>query len=316
MLRRPLLVAALLALLAFGAQQSSGASPGLRDGRIAYDHVGNGNRLQIYTITPTGAHRRQLTAGKRYSSYEPAYSPRGRRIVFVRGFRGSDLWTMSADGRHKHPLTSTAGIDETDPAWSPDGKEIAFSVGNPPAQDGIWVVGVDGQNRRRLTTGQDVSPSWSPDGSEIAFERLTSSPSVGSLEQIYVVPASGGSPVNLTNDSTVDDLSPSWSPGGDRILFSSDRPSAADATQVDLWTMSPDGSHVVRVTNTPSRDEHNPAWSPDGRRIVYSGNGSFHGASSSQIYVSKADGTERRVLTHACGECAFINDDPSWQPLP
>ncbi|HZT83922.1 MAG TPA: hypothetical protein VE984_00690 [Gaiellaceae bacterium] len=79
--------------------------------------------------------------------------------------------------------------------------------------------------------------------------------------------------------------------------------------------MNADGSAVRRVTNTPSRDERDPAWSPDGRRIVYSGNGAFHGASSSQLYGSDADGTNRRVLTHACGECAWINDEPSWQPL-
>jgi Tol biopolymer transport system component len=70
------------------------------------------------------------------------------------------------------------------------------------------------------------------------------------------------------------------------------------------------------VTNTPGRDERNPAWSPDGRKIVYSGEGSFHGASSSQLYVASPDGSYRRILTHACGECAWINDDPSWQPLP
>jgi Tol biopolymer transport system component len=317
MLRRPLLVAALLALLAFGAQQLSGASPGVRNGRIAYAHVGNGNRLQIYTVSSTGAHRRQLTKSTRYSSFGPAYAPRGKRIVFVRSFKQQDLWTVNANGTHERPLTTTATIDESDPAWSPDGKELAFSVQKPTAQYGIWVMGVDGQNRHRLTTGEDDSPSWSPDGTEIAFSRMTSSPSTGPIEQIYVVAASGsGPPVDLTNDLSVDDLSPSWSPDGSRILFSSDRPSAENATQLDLWTMNSDGSNVHRVTNTPSRDEHNPAWSPDGRRIVYSANGSFHGASSSQLYVSKADGTKRRILTHACGECAFINDDPSWQPLP
>ena len=44
--------------------------------------------------------------------------------------------------------------------------------------------------------------------------------------------------------------------------------------------------------------------------------GSFHGASSSQLYVTNPNGANRRILTHACGECAYINDDPSWQPLP
>jgi TolB protein len=111
----------------------------------------------------------------------------------------------------------------------------------------------------------------------------------------------------------VSELDPARSPNGRRILFVSDRP---DTVQLDLWVMNADGSDVQRVTNTPNRGESDPAWSPDGRRIVFSGNGAFHGASSSQIYVSNVNGTHRRILTHACGECAWINDDPSWQPLP
>lgn len=80
--------------------------------------------------------------------------------------------------------------------------------------------------------------------------------------------------------------------------------------------MHADGSDVRRVTNTPFRDEHDPAWSPDGRWIAYAGESSTHGASSYQLYVSRPNGSDRRKLTHACGECAIINDDPSWQPLP
>lgn len=260
-------MAVLLALLALGAQQSRGAS-GVRNGRIAYEHVGDGNRFQIYTMTATGAHRHPLTTGHRYSSYDPAYAPNGKRIAFVRAFKQSDLWIMNANGTGKRRLTSTPGVHELDPAWSPDGKQIAFAVESPaPATE---------------------------------------------IDTILVVSAAGGTPVSLSSDPGVSDLDPAWSSDGSRILFVSDRP---DMIQLDLWTMSATGTDVTRVTNTPNRDEHDPAWSPDGRRIVCSGNGAFHGASTYQLYVSDANGANRHKLTHACGECAWINDDPSWQPL-
>jgi Tol biopolymer transport system component len=112
------------------------------------------------------------------------------------------------------------------------------------------------------------------------------------------------------------DADPAWSPDGGRILFVSDRGDPAEsADQLDLWTMKPDGSGVRPVTRTQSRDESGVAWSPDGRRIAYSGMGTFHGASSSQLYVSNADGSSRRILSHACGDCAYVNEEPSWQPL-
>jgi TolB protein len=298
------MAAALLPLLGLG---SSAGLP--RNGRIAFEHIGESGGGQIYSMTARGTKRRLLTPRRSGSYLSPAYSPNGRTIVFVRAFKQSDLWTMRSDGGRQRPLTRTAGVAETDPAWSPDGEQVVFAVTRPDSQQGLWVIGIDGRNRHRLTSGADTSPSWSPDGSKIAFTRYDSSTQI---DAIFVVPADGGAPTALSSDPGVSDLQPDWSPDGSWILFVSDRP---DTFQLDLWTMKADGSDVRRVTNTPFRDEHDPAWSPDGRWIAYVGESSSHGASSYQLYVSRPNGSSRRKLTHACGECAIINDHPSWQPL-
>jgi Tol biopolymer transport system component len=216
---------------------------------------------------------------------------------------------MQADGADKRRFTWTRRIDEIAPAWSPDGTQIVFTVDRPVSKQGIWVEGLDGHGRRRLTTGPDSDPSWSPGGSEIAFTRADAATQTSS---IFVVPAVGGTVTKLSSDPGVSDLQPAWSPDGSRILLVSDRP---DTFQLDLWVMNADGSDVQRVTSTPFFDEHSPAWSPDGRRIVYVGESSSHGAASYQLFVSRANGSSRRIITHACGECAIINDEPSWQPL-
>lgn len=292
------------------------SSSPVRNGRIAYERLGSGARFQIYTSTSTGIHRRRLTRSPRFSSYSPSYAPDGKRIVFVRSSKQSDLWTMKSDGSHPRPLTRTEGIHEGDPAWSPDGQQIAFSVAAPAADEGIWLIGKAGGVPKRLTNGRDRNPSWSPDGAQIAFQRAIATPPPAAspvVGQIYVVPASGGTPTDLTNDLSVSDIQPAWSPDGTRILFSSDR---GDQFQLDLWSMTPSGTNRQHVTNTPNRDEHSPAWSPDGRKIVFAGERSSHGASSYQLYVSAANGSKRKMITHACAECANINDEPSWQPLP
>jgi len=310
-LRGLLLLGATVPLVGLGGISTSH----VHNGRIAYAHLGNGKLLQIYTMTATGMRQHRLTASRRLSSYDPAYSPSGTRIVFVRARTSSDIWTMNAYGSHKRALTRTTGGQEVDPAWSPDGKQITFAVLGPAPEQGIWLLRADGTGSRvRVTSGPDKAPAWSPDGTQIAFERADAA--TGTIS-VLVVPVAGGTPTTLSTDTGVSDLEPAWSPDGSRILLVSDRP---DGSQLDLWVINLEaanpGQSVQRVTNTPSRDERNPAWSPDGRRIVYSGRGAFHGASSSQIYVSNANGTKRRILTPACGECAWINDDPSWQPLP
>ena len=310
-LRGALLVTALIAFAAIGARQTS-ASHGVRNGRIVYSHLGAGaNRSQIFTTTSAGKQRRRLTDSRRYSSLSPSYSLTGQQIVFVRALNQSDLWTMNADGSRQRRLTATPTVDEIDPSWSPNGRYVAFSVESPLDMQGIWIIRRDGRRLQQLTSAHDLDPAWSPDGDQIAFERSSDSPA-GPVDQLYVVPALGGAPTDLTDDPSISDLQPAWSPDGSRILFST---APSDGFQLDLWTMKPDGSGRRPVTKTPSLDEHDPAWAPDGRRIVYVAEASGSGAASYQLYVSRPNGAKRRIVTHARGDAAIINDEPSWQPL-
>lgn len=79
------------------------------------------------------------------------------------------------------------------PAVSPDGKTIAFSY-----QGDIFTVAVSGGEARQLTSNPayDAYPVWSPDGQKIAF----ASRREGSMD-VWLMPATGGTPVRLTTDS-------------------------------------------------------------------------------------------------------------------
>ena len=92
-----------------------------------------------------------------------------------------DIYVMDAQGRNIRNLTRTAGVSETDPAWSPDGTQIAYSVQNPARSMNadIYVIDVDGGNRRRVANFKDKypfylawEPSWSSDSQYILFTLL------------------------------------------------------------------------------------------------------------------------------------------------
>ena len=89
------------------------------------------NVSQLYEIgTEAGAKPRQLTAAKEGAS-QPAWSPDGRRLAFVRTVdEKPQVFVMAADGGEARQLTRYkhgAGS----PKWSPDGRQVLFSAGIP-----------------------------------------------------------------------------------------------------------------------------------------------------------------------------------------
>ena len=145
------------------AVPAQAAFPG-HNGKIAYSHDCN-----IWTIEPNGTGATQLTTSSPECDSQPAWSPDGEQIAFVRGPPGETstyaVHVMNADGGNVHPIVPRA----LGPAWSPDGTRIAFAQG-----DALGTSATDGTDVRYVTATDDGcsvhhSPplAWSPDGTEL-----------------------------------------------------------------------------------------------------------------------------------------------------
>ena len=126
----------------------------------------------------------------------------------------------------------------------------------------IWVADEDGTNIRRLTINRarDVMPRFSPDGKLIAF----SSNRKGNND-VYVIPATGGTPKQLTFHSAEDNVV-GWSPDGKKIIFTSSRGKGAFPGITTLFEISADGGMERPI---PTDWGSSASYSPDGSKLAF-----------------------------------------------
>lgn len=147
----------------------------------------------------------------------------------------------------------------------------------------IYVMGIDGANRVRLTNDKavDAAAKWSPDGTQIAFW----SDRDGDAD-IYVMNADGTGVQQLTTNG-VNDYNPAWSADGERIAFERE-----GGNQYDIWTMSATGGDEVQLTTGDAYDA-SAAYSPDGTTIAFTSDRD----GDNEIFLMNVDGTDQRALT-------------------
>lgn len=178
--------------------------------KIAYATDATSNP-SIWVMDADGSDRKELGSG-----LFPSWSPDGRRIVYT-AYYGERPYiaVMNSDGSEGRSLGAsliervTGRVYDEEPAWSPDGEKIAFASYAGDDNQEIFIMNVDGSERRRLTnlpTDEHWPPTWSPDGERIAF---TSESAKGS--NIYVTNADGSGLTKLTDD-TAGDAFPAWRP--------------------------------------------------------------------------------------------------------
>jgi TolB protein len=283
--------------LLIGASSASASFPG-RAGKIAFVSDASGSS-DILVMNADGSGRESLTSGTT-EDIDPAWSPEGSRLVFV---RDGAIHVIKSDGSGLRRIT--AG---TTPAWSPDGQRIVFSRRVGRGAD-LYLVRADGRGLTRLTrtVAIESDPEWSPDGRLIAFARA----GVAGDAQLYLLRPNGRGLRRVTT-GPLGDSSPTWSPDSRQLAFVRNDESLGSSR---VFVTTVDGKRLRPLVGELQLDpaanfEGGPAWSPDGKRIVFVRGARLY----SDLYVASTDGRFlRRVTNNAVDQ--VTDRQPSWQRL-
>jgi Tol biopolymer transport system component len=225
------------------------------DGRVIFDGIGGG-KLNLWSIYLDGSKLREVSPHPE-DSY-PSWAPSGEGAVFYstqHGDKKERVYIQQDTTRVEEPVTLKVNGKDAfgrTPTWLGNGR-IAFSGCDYWAggsQCGIWAVNSDGSGGPlQLTERADDRSTDSANGT-----LLYASQGSGNWE-VFAVPETGGTPVNLTN-SPSQDLGATFSPDGNHIAFISDREGGWG-----IWIMNTDGSNAEKLIAVP--DGFGPSWSEE-----------------------------------------------------
>ena len=250
--------------------------------------------------------------------------------------RRSNLWIVKTDGTDHRPLTTGIGNDGS-PRWSPDGQRLAY-VSASGGTSQAWIRWMDSGQTAKLTNLQK-SPtglSWSPDGRWLAFSMFVPEKPDSFVElpgkpegadwaappkliqqmpyrmdgaaylesgysQIFVLPADGGTPRQVTSGRYNHNGAPEWTPDGKALVFSANRHEdwQYDPVNSEVYKVTLADGTITALTNRAGPDD-GAVLSPDGKQIAYTGfDDRSQGYQVTHLYLMGLDGTSQRVLTGA-----------------
>ena len=228
--------------------------------------------------------------------------------------RRSDLWVVGTDGAGLRPLLRSDD-SESNGTWSPDGRTIYF-LSNRGGSSQVWKVALDGGDAQSVTSlpldvgsfvlshdgtklalSMEVYPGTTPGETRKRMDDDAAGKATGKIydrlffrhwdtwadgrrSHVFVVPLSGGDPIDVMKAMDADSPSKPFG-GNEEYVFTTDDKAIvfgardvgreeAWSTNFDLFVAPVDGSTAPRnLTAANKAWDAYPTFSPDGKTLAY-----------------------------------------------
>lgn len=243
----------------------------------------------IWKVSPQGE-LRPVTSGL-HADYSPKLSPDGKRLAYLSTASGKSQihikWLDTGESSQISHLTQAPGSL----TWSPDGQYLAFSAFVPgKASTPVSLPGMPkGAKWAKPATYTDKTV-YRFDGAGFAKPGHS---------QVFVMPATGGSPRQLTEGEFDHGGHLSWSKDGKTLFLAANRVEDADFRPVnsEIYAVDVATKAITALTDRDGPDQR-PKVSPDGKWLAYLGNDNNQSNYENRhLYRMRLDGSEKSVIT-------------------
>lgn len=259
---------------------------------IAFVSNRSGSR-QLWVMQVTGGEPQQLSHIQNVSG-APVWSPDGRTIACIVRLSANEMGRQDEQELNPRERFSKDVLIIDQLRYKLD--SVGFLVNKNLHLFTVQVVGPERGTVQQLTFGNYnfSSLAWSPDGRFIAVagNRIAEGPELDLVNDIWVVPSSGGEPRRLSRSTGPADK-PSWSPDGRFIAYTGHDRRSGNYTNRGIWIVPfvggepreltagfkyPVGDYAIKDFLGIEQPGVTPHWSPDGKSIYMnvSAKGSVH----------------------------------------
>ena len=258
--------------------------------RRGYDIMNDRSKGNLWIISSNGGSHRKLTS-REVGESQARWSPAGDRIAFVSGTdEGAEIymyWVATGQIAKLSQLEKSPGSL----TWSPVGKSLAFTM-NVADKSPVLI-----KMPKKPNGAQWAKPARITD--RLKHEADGRGYITPGFNHVFIIPAEGGTPRQLTSENYNHGGALSFSPNGKDIYFSSNRHKdwEYDFRNSEVYKVNIETKKITQLT-TQQGPDHSAQVSPDGSKVAFiSYKDKVQTYQLSQLHVMNTDGSSRKLIS-------------------